>query len=154
MCAAACVHYLRARLTPSPKSPEELAESLACKTERSVELRKMHLDSVKMRAERESQRAREAVARKLRTARLAKERDEWRMKKAEENITALEDKRIQKKEALDEKKEMARKARDAMESARILRKEREEAKAEEARAKRAKRLKRMTDAAVRRPERQ
>lgn len=57
---------LEARLSGSPKSPEELAETLRAHEQRSASLRRLHLESIKDRAARDEARRDEAKLRKLR----------------------------------------------------------------------------------------
>ena len=57
---------LEARLYGSPKSPEELAETLRAHEQRSASLRRLHLESIKDRAARDEARRDEAKLRKLR----------------------------------------------------------------------------------------
>merc|ERR1719399_2790739 len=97
---------LEQRLSGSPtKTPDELAATLAECSERTEKLRRAHLDAVRDRAARESQRAAEANARKLRLA-------ASRVEKIQRKLIAAESKTNAKKEATEAERE-ARKARRA-----------------------------------------
>merc|ERR1719399_671962 len=97
---------LEQRLSGSPtKTPTELAADLAASSERTEKLRRAHLDAVRDRAARESQRAAEANARKLRLA-------ASRVEKVQRKLVAAESKSNAKKEATEAERE-ARKARRA-----------------------------------------
>jgi len=95
---------LEARLTGSPtKSPEDLASALQAHANRTAALRKAHLDAVRDRAARESQRAADVAARKLRLA-------ANRVEKIQSRIDMAATKTHSKKEAAEAERE-ARKAR-------------------------------------------
>merc|ERR1719399_2013070 len=97
---------LEQRLSGSPtKTPDELAATLAECSSRSEKLRAAHLDAVRDRAARESQRAAEAAARKLRLA-------ASRVEKIQRKLIAAESKTEAKKQATEAERE-ARKARRA-----------------------------------------
>jgi len=98
---------LQTRLEGSPKTPEELAIDLAAHAEKSAKLRQAHLDAVRDRAHRESQRASEAVARKLR---LAANKADKVLRKLEQ----AETKTCAKKAAADADREARKVRREAM----------------------------------------
>ena len=95
---------LEQRLGGSPtRSPDELAAELKAHEERTDKLRRAHLDAVRDRAARESQRAAEAAARKLRLA-------ASRVEKIQRKLVAAESKTNAKREATQAERD-ARKAR-------------------------------------------
>ena len=81
---------LRARLAAPLRSPEEISADINERAARSSRLRKLHLESIKLRGERETQLAREAAARKLRVAHMVAERSRSRHVQAEEKKTLRE----------------------------------------------------------------
>lgn len=105
-------------------SPDQLAEALAKHTERAAKLRSAHLDAVRDRAARESQRASEAAARKLRLHHqhvdkiqrklLASEvKANAKKEKAEAERDARKQKREEMAEAVAEARREATKTREA-----------------------------------------
>ena len=94
---------LEARLSASPKSPEELSEAIKNHGERASALRNVFLEAVRDRAARESQRAVDAKMRKLRLA-------ANRVDKVQRKLDATMSKVAAKKEATETERE-ARKAR-------------------------------------------
>jgi len=85
------------------KTPEELADVLEAHTEKTAKLRAAHLDSVRDRARRESERAQDAARRRLRLAAA-------RVDKVQRKLFAADTKVNAKKEASEAERE-ARKAR-------------------------------------------
>lgn len=96
---------------PSPtKDPEELKASLSRAREKSEKIRAAHIDAVRDRAARETQRAADAAARKLRLA-------ASRVDKVQRKLVAAETKTNAKKEAAEAARESRKAKREALSQA-------------------------------------
>lgn len=98
---------LEQRLATSPKSPEDLAQELAKHAAHTELLRKAHLEAVKDRATRETQRVAEAAARKRRIAANQIEKVQKRLDAADVMLTA-------RREAIEAKRERMKARRNEL----------------------------------------
>jgi len=122
---------LEERLKGSPTAettPDALADALAKHNEKAAKLRNAHLEAIKDRAARESQRALDAKARKLRLAAV-------RVEKAQTKLTASETKANAKKEQAEAERDARKQHREAMQAA-VMAARREADKVREVQAER------------------